>query len=236
MIDIIVEESNPSDIEGSIVVVIFDDPSVSESRSVSLVFGSQDTEGDSFNIGLADPFDDASQDIEMSLGISFGFQGGDQVSLIDVNGTRMTSSAGGQDDCDIFEVGEERCANGALLTVGGIGDDAANPDDPSNDNPENARVDDELFTLDELIEDGETEILVETENPTDDDNIFFAAFTVKGGSGVVGEGITLAPSSATNPVGADHTVTATVQDDDGNPIEDRDVDARGYLRCPVARR
>lgn len=226
MVDITVEENDPSDIEGSILVVIFDDPSVSESRSVSLVFGSQDTGGDSFSIGLADPFDDASQDIEMSLGISFGFQpqSPDQTSLIDVNGSRMTSSAGGQDDCDIYEVGEELCENGALLTVGGVGDDSANPDDPNNDAPADARVDDELYTLDEFVDNGATQITVETENPSDDDNIFFAGFTIQGGTGVVGEGITLAPSSATNPVGTDHTVTATVQDDEGNPIEGRDVD------------
>ncbi|MFB6285665.1 MAG: Ig-like domain-containing protein, partial [Candidatus Bipolaricaulia bacterium] len=224
LIDITVEESSPSSLDGTVLAVIFDDPNVSETRSVSLVFGSQDLGGDSFSIGLAEPFDDASQDIEMSLGISFGFQGGGQVSLVDVNGTRMTSSAGGQDDCDIFEVGEESCGNGALLTVGGIGDDPANPDDPFNNSPTDARVDDELYTLDEFIDDGDTQVSVETENPSFDDNIFFAAFVVKGGTAVVGEGITLAPSSATNPAGTDHTVTATVQDADGSPVSGRDVD------------
>lgn len=221
-IDITVEEEFPGVIEGIVLAVIFDDPSVSESRSVSLVFGEQEPAGDSFNISLTDPFDDASQDITMSLGISFGFQGGGQVSLVDVNGTRMTSSAGGQDDCDIFEDGV--CGNGALLTVGGIGDDPANPTDPFDDNPADARVDDELYTLDPFIEDGETEILVETENPSFDDNLFFAAFIVTGGSAIVGEGINLAPTSDAKSVGSNHTVTATVRDNTGNPVVGESVD------------
>lgn len=215
LIDFTVVESVPSNMEGVVLVVIFDDPSASETRSVSLIFGSQDQAGDSFSIGLADPFDGASQDIQMSLGISFGSQGSSQVSLIDVNGTRMTSSAGGQDD------GVQ--SNGALLTVGGVGDDAANPPDPFANPGGDPRYDDELYTLDDFVDDGDTQIAVDTENPSFDDNIFFAAFIVKGGTAVVGEGITLSPSTASNPVNTDHTVTATVQDDDGNPVQGRDV-------------
>jgi fibronectin type 3 domain-containing protein len=183
MIDIAVAQGDPSDVEGSVLVVIFDDPNVSRPQSISLLFGNQDPSGDSFSVDLASPFDDASQDIKMSLGISFGYQGGDQVSLIDVNGTRLTSSAGGQDDCDIFEVGQELCSNGALLTVGGIGDDPENPDDPNNNSPENARVDDELYTLDEFVENGDTEIIVDTQNPSGDDNLFFAAVSVENAKG-----------------------------------------------------
>ena len=50
----------------------------------------------------------------MSLGISFSYQGCCQYSMIDANGQRVTTSAGGQDD------GE--AANGALITVGGLDD------------------------------------------------------------------------------------------------------------------
>ena len=57
---------------------------------------------------------------DMGLGISFSSQPG-QNSNVEVNGTRVTSSAGGQDDG-----GNE---NGALITVGGL--------DDSNDNPSN---------------------------------------------------------------------------------------------------
>lgn len=224
MVDVTVEESSPSSIEGMVLAVIFDDPSVSESRSVSLVFGAQQQAGDSFSISLGEPFDDSSVDIEMSLGISFGFQPTSQVSLVDVNGSRMTSSAGGQDDCDIYNPGTGNCGNGALLTVGGIGDDPSNPADPNDDDPADARVDDELYTLDSFINDGDTNISVRTENPSFDDNIFFAAFIVNGGTAVVGQGITLAPPSATKSVGDDHTVTATVENDQGDPVQGRTVE------------
>ncbi len=227
-IDFTIVESSTFAIDGEVLVVIFDDPNVSDPRSVVLVFGAQEQAGDSFNIGLADPFDNATQDILMSLGISFGYQGFSgtgQVSLVDVNGQRLTSAAGGQDDCDIFEPSVEPCAqNGALLTVGGLGDDPASPADPSANDSDGARSDDELYTLDEFIDDGDNNILVETSNPSFDDNIFFAAFIIRGTAAVVGEGIVLGPTNATNPVGTDHTVTATVQDDDGNPITGRTVD------------
>lgn len=228
LVDFTIVEGETFQTDGEVLVVIFDDPSVTDPRSVVLVFGAQDQGGDSFSIGLADPFDDATQDIIMSLGISFGFQGFNgtgQVSLVDVNGERLTSAAGGQDDCDIFEPSVDPCSqNGALLTVGGIGDDPANPDDPAASDSEGARSDDELYTLDDFINDGDTNILVETSNPSFDDNIFFAAFIIRGTAAVVGEGITLGPTNATNPVGTDHVVTATVQNDDGDPIEGRQVD------------
>lgn len=69
-----------------------------------------------------------------------------------------------------------------------------------------------------------TLITVYAENPSHDDNIFFAALNLRSTLTVVGEGIVLAPISATNIVGTQHTLTATVHDDLGNPIVDRAVD------------
>ena len=46
-----------------------------------------------------------------------------------------------------------------------------------------------------------------TDNPSDNDNIFFAALEVHGGAAVVGEGLTLSPASGTSKVGESHTVT-----------------------------
>jgi hypothetical protein len=40
---------------------------------------------------------------------------------------------------------------------------------------------------------------------------------------VVGQGIILSPASATNLVGTDHTLTATVQDENGNPVAGKEV-------------
>ena len=66
----------------------------------------------------------------------------------------------------------------------------------------------------------DTTISVSTQNPSNDDNIFFAYFRLSGAA-VVGEGILLRPVSATNQVGTSHTVTARVVDDEGNPVPER---------------
>ena len=109
--------------------------------------------------------------------------------------------------------------NGALITVGGL--------DDSNDNPSNPqaasttfRTDDELYSLLPFINATDTTISVSTQNPSNDDNIFFAYFRLSGAA-VVGEGILLRPVSATNQVGTSHTVTARVVDDEGNPVPER---------------
>jgi hypothetical protein len=153
----------------------------------------------------------------MSLAISFGAQpnGGGQVSLVDVNGQRLTSSAGGEDD--------GTTANGALITVGGLGDDPANPANP-NAGPTNPRSDDELYTLDPLLAAGVTNISVFSRNPSNDDNIFFAGFIIKGTAAIIGEGILLGPTSSVNPINTNHTVTASVKDDAGAPKVGVNVD------------
>jgi len=177
------------------------------------MFGAQSIAGDQFNIGLTEPIDNNSQ-VHMSLGISYSYQPAGQVSLIDVNGVRLTSSAGGQDD----GVAE----NGALITAGGIGDDIANPPDPYGPDID-PRYDDELYNLRPLLNNGDVLITVDTVNPSNDDNIFFAAFSVTGAA-IVGEGCVLTPNFASVPVGNQHTITATLQDDNGNRIPNRQID------------
>jgi len=162
-----VTEVNTGGIDGVVLAVIFNDPNQTVSNTVILLFGAQDVAGDTFNIFLANPLDksDPNLVIDMGLGISYGFQPGSQVCLVDVNGERLTSSAGGQDD------GES--ADGALITVGGVGD--------SNDNPPPLAPptsfndpDDEMYNLLPFVEDGDTVINIFTTNPSNDDNIFFA--------------------------------------------------------------
>src|SRR5690606_32594117 len=187
-------------------------------------FGGQALAGDTFAITLAEPYDSASQSITMSLAIGFGFQafGGVQFSLIEVNGNRITSSAGGQDDCDVAP-NWASCPNGTLYTVGGLGDDPANPADP-NAGPSDPRTDDELYTLDPFINDGDTQISVFSQNPSNDDIVHQAVFIIRGAAAIVGEGILLTPTSATNPVNTNHTLTARIQDTLGDPVSGRDVD------------
>ncbi len=217
-INISLMESPSAKVDGSVLAVIFDDPGVVKDNTVVLLFGGQNTAGDTFNIGLAEPLDMSDPDLAlgMSLGISYGYQasGGDQYSIVDVNGDRLTTSAGGEDD--------GASSNGALITVGGLDDNSSNPADPYK-TPVDPRTDDELYDLLPFVESGDTSIQVNTSNPSNDDNIFFGAFNLASTSAVVGEGIVLGPSNAQNPLNQLHTVTATVQDDAGAPVVNRTV-------------
>jgi hypothetical protein len=211
-----VSEANTYDIEGEILVVIFDDPlHQTTDNTVVLLFGAQKTTGDDFNIGLAKPIDKTDPNLLMdfSLGISYGYQTTavqNQFSTVDVDGKRMSSSAGGQDD--------GQGANGALITVGGVGDSDANPPDPYSGPVTGCRYDDELYSLLPFVANGDTAITVHTVNPSNDDNIFFGALYLRSATAVVGQGVILSPVSATNNLGKVHTLTAKVQDANGNPV------------------
>jgi hypothetical protein len=174
IVPITVGETSTFSIDGSILAVIFDDPNASSTEnSVILMFGAQDIAGDNFFVNLLDPVDDPTDPnlvIDMSLGISYGFQDFNtgQVSHVDVNGSRITSCAGGRDD------GEG--GNGALITVGGLGDLNDNPVDPFETNCTPNEIDDELYDLVPFMSTGDNQIVVNTINPSNDDNIFFAGF------------------------------------------------------------
>jgi Bacterial Ig-like domain (group 1)./Protein of unknown function (DUF3494). len=209
-------------IDGVILAVIFDDPTQTVSNTIALLFGALNPNNGDFAIGLANPINTNAPNfaLNMSLGISYGFQGTDQFSTVDVGTntrplTRLTSSAGGQDD------GE--AANGALITVGGLDDDISNPANPNSPPNGDPRADDELYNLVPFVSDGDTTVNVRTSNPSNNDNIFFAAFFIGNNTAVIGEGITLTPISATNPVGTSHTVTALVQNSAGQPVANRQV-------------
>jgi len=98
-----VSEVNTGGIDGEILAVIFDDPAQTTSNTAILLFGAQNIAGDTFNIALGSPLNksDPNLSVDLSLGISFGFQDGanpGQRSIVNVNGNRLTSLAGGQDD------------------------------------------------------------------------------------------------------------------------------------------
>lgn len=221
IVNLTITENDSGSIDGEILAVVFDDPGQTSDNTIVLLFGAQDIAGDTFNIGLASPINKSAPGfkLDFSLGISYSYQqfGTQQYSQVDVNGQRLTTAAGGEDDGDH--------ANGALLTVGGIGDSNTNPTNPSAtpNATDQDRSDDELYSLVPFVKDGDTSITVFTRNPSNDDNIFFAALTLGATTAIVGEGIVLSPQSATNPVGTTHTVTATLQDSNGNPIANRTV-------------
>ncbi|MFZ2451196.1 MAG: hypothetical protein WAW36_11815 [Methylovulum miyakonense] len=165
-----VVETNTDTIDGEILVVVFDQPSLSKSRTVALLFGAQPVSGGRFEIGLNTPLNPTALDAraDMGLGISFGYQGGEQYSTVKVNGNLLSSAAGGQDDGGLFD--------GSLITVGGVGDANANPADPNALPNGDPAFDDELYSLLPWIKKTDTSITVDTVNPSNNDNIFFAYF------------------------------------------------------------
>ncbi len=230
------EPNNTGSIDGEILAVIMNDPTLPTDNTVSFLFGALDTTGDNFSIGLASPLNlsDPNLSLTMSIGDSFGYQGPPatgQFSTISVNGTLMTSSAGGNDDsvCK-FDVPQDfaNCGDGELITVGGIGDSTANPPDPTATDstcgaPGPPRCDDELYNLLPFVKNGDTSIQVNTTNPSTNDNIFFTGFQLDSAAAVVGEGVVLTPVSGSSPVNSPYTFTAKVQDSNGNPIASQPV-------------
>jgi hypothetical protein len=213
------EGAKTSSYDGEVLAVILDDPAA-PTGTVILMYGAQQTAGDTFNVALSDPVDKTNPNfgLDLSLGISYSYQPAGQYSTVDVNGHRMTSSAGGQDD--------GQPANGALITAGGIGDLNDNPPDPLATDTSCTgffgpapRCDDELYNLLPFVNNGDTTLTFNTQNPSANDNIFFAALNVKASAAIVGAGIVLGPAAATNPVNTNHTLTATVDDANGHPVQ-----------------
>lgn len=106
---------------------------------------------------------------QMALASQFSVLNGTQYSTIDVNGKRLTSSAGNYDD--------GAGANGQLVTVGGVGDPVYNP--PNSGNTRDAN-DHELYNLVPFLKKGDSSIELRTANPSDDDSIFMVAITFPG--------------------------------------------------------
>jgi hypothetical protein len=214
------EVNNTYEIDGEILAVVFNDPSQSN-NTVTLLYGTQNTHGDTFNVLLANPINLGTSSIQFALGISYGYQPAGQYSLVDVNGQRLTTSAGGYDD--------GTPENGGLITVGGVGDNPANPVEPEATDltcvaPPAPRCDDELYTLGSpFVKNGDTEITVFTENPSENDNIMYASFAFQNVAAVVGEGIVLSPPTDAKNVGETHTSTAKIQNTKGEPVAGKTV-------------
>jgi hypothetical protein len=215
IINIPVVETNSLSIDGTALYVIFNDPATTVTRTAVLAFGAQATTGDNFSIGFGQPvFPGPNTVVEFGLAISYGYARGTcQTSYVDVNGMRLTSSAGGDDD------GQDQ--NGALMTVGGVGDSRANPVNPMFNDPcswtDYTNYDDELYNIAGFIGAGSTSMSVHTFNPSNDDNIF-AAHLLLDFAAVVGEGGVLTPAAATSCLGDPRTMTLTLQDSNGNPL------------------
>jgi hypothetical protein len=231
LVDFTVSEADTDLMDGEILVVIFNDPNV-RTNTIDLLYGAQSTFGDEYSIGLAEPLKSGSA-VTMGLGISFGYQPDGQYSTVDVNGTRMTSSAGGQDDCfEKYAVEPDylNCENGTLITAGGIGDSTDDPPEPFATDLEcigalgpAPRCDDELYNLKPFVAEGASTINVATLNPSNNDNIFFASLDLEAATAVVGAGLVLEPADTRTEANSFHFMTALAQNEEGEPEVGRDV-------------
>ncbi len=217
LINLLIDEKDVDAIDGVILAVIFNDPNQTQRNTVILFFGHQNTAGDDFYIKYAEPINlsEPNLRLDFSLGISNSAQEEPaasyayQYSIIDVNGKRLTTSAGGEDD------GFSRA--GALITVGGIGDSNSNPVDP-NATPSNCRSDDELYSLIPFVAQGDTQTHIHSRSSTGNNgNVSFAAL-FSSITSIVGEGILLTPVEDANLVGTFDTLIAKVQSNSGAPV------------------
>ena len=159
-VDFTINEAATDMTDGVLLVVIFDDPAQTTDNTVMLMFGAQQSAGDELAFDLANPIDltDPNIALDFSLAISGSAQDVyDQHTEIDVNGQRLTSWAGGSDDGTTD-------MDGALFTVGGLGDSNANPPDPMAHDYGDKRYDDELYSLLPFVSTGDTRIALHTES------------------------------------------------------------------------
>jgi Ca2+-binding RTX toxin-like protein len=211
-LEIAVNEGNQN-YEGLALAVIFDDPNQTTDQSVILYFGGLKPTGGTATINFGSPIDTtANLAANLGFGIGYSFNSGpvvSQSSQVKVNDQLLTSVAGHFDD------GEG--ANGALFTVGGLGDSPNNPDPNTTD----YTTDDEFYNVLPFIKNGDTSLKLDTVNPSNNDHIFFAHLTLQGITAVDSSNVvqlSVAPSSV-NEDGANKLVyTFTRTGDKTNPL------------------
>ncbi len=183
--------------DGEELVVIFNDPAKPVS-SVILAFGASQSAGDSFSMNFPALTNMNFQHATLSLGIGFSYQVANRSQQTDVKVSTSSNSspqwvsqtAGGQDD--------GQASNGALLTVGGIGDSTDLPALTTTAN------DDEFYSLDSFLTLGDSSLTFNTRNASADDNVFQAVLYLEGvavdGAVTVGSAptVTVPPSNPTS--------------------------------------
>jgi|GEM_PF-764533 len=173
-------------LDGAVLAVIYSHASTVGGTAI-IMDGELSLTGDTTTLAFDSPY--TGGDVFMSVASSYSYNGSSsgtsaspigQVTVIDVTtdsttSRRLSSCAGGNDD------GNFANANGQLITAGGIGDDSSNP----HPNCTGGGGDDEFYNLGEgneldstaFLQNGDTFVSLETRNPSNDDNVFFIAFT-----------------------------------------------------------
>ena len=197
-------------IDGCALYTIFDDSSFSAlDRSVVILFGEQNVDGDDFSLTLLES-PQLTDPLDFGIAASFSTQGGTtgshecgtsrpQFSILDVNGSRLTSCAGNSDD---GQPTGQAAVNGRLITVGGLDDATTNPGNPfqeARDGTTPRTTDDELYTLRPFLT-GSNTFIIETVNPSDDDNIFAGHFFMPPTVLTLNAGLTATPNTGAPPL------------------------------------
>jgi len=167
-------DNDPAPLDGVALVVIYSNPSLPVT-TIAVLDGESAFAGDQFSFNFSTPLEVDRPGFSATLAIGSGFSyqgvdghvcGGGQTSLIDVNDQRVSSCAGNYDD----GLG----ADGALITVGGVGDSIDNPDPQAT----NTGTDDELYNLVPFLKNGDPSITVKTQNESSNDNLFLAVLKI----------------------------------------------------------
>ncbi|HUG68036.1 MAG TPA: hypothetical protein VMM76_09800 [Pirellulaceae bacterium] len=163
----------PNNVEGTSLTVVYSDPTLPQ-RTVMILDGGL-TGGNPLTntLTFAQPANpnDPNFIAQLAVGMSFSDPNFPGTGRIDVNGTRLTSSAGGADDSSL-----QTPTPGNLITVGGVGDSPANPVLPTS----NLSPDDELYDLSPFIPVGATQVRLDLANTGANSSMFLAVLTVSG--------------------------------------------------------
>src|SRR3990172_431528 len=177
-------------LNGVALVVVYANKSLPE-RSILILDGGLGFDPQTTTVAFRRPVNKSKPGFQatLALGIQHGYQGGGstdpgthacgdvvaQYNIVDINSQRLTSCAGNYDD--------GFAQNGALVTVGGVGDSLDIPADPfqtAGDGTLPRTSDDELYKITGFVNDGDTSLTLTTSNPSRDDSIFLAILTFTG--------------------------------------------------------
>lgn len=169
--------TDPASLDGVALVAIFSNAALPD-VTIAVLDGGSKPAGDQVVFNFAGPIDPTAPGFSaiLSLGSGFSFQNGSgnphdcgtvQYSIVNVNSQALTACAGNWDD--------GYNANGGLITVGGVGDAT---DNPANPTAQNTGTDDELYNLVPFMSTGQTQLVINTQNPSADDNLFLAIVQV----------------------------------------------------------
>ena len=175
-----------SNFSGAALTVIFDDPAA-PNATVMYNFGTTSSAGECFTLNFPSVVKSNVGTATLSVGIGWSAPDNFQVTEIKASANGRTpvvlaDKAGSNDD-------------GNNITVGGVGDNSANP------TLGNQSFDDEFYRVDQLLNDGDTYLSLCTKNTSNDDNLFQSIFYLPGiavsGSTMTTGGISSVPVQAT---------------------------------------